>query len=268
MNLISTDILIICICILFIWIFNLKTNLEHLKNNQSYTYNYLNDPYSIINFKNKQRHQNLNLNTFKTVDLAQSNFIIDTDKSYIPQEINISNLKPSSKISSDIFKLENINNSNNVSNGNEYRIKSNSDRTKSNSNRTKSNLKHVVNFNPINTQSENKYKLYHDNLFNFGPAGIVGNTTKPHIDQTINTNIMNYAEKGIVSDPKNNLIMTETNSTEGKTIKQIYDDITNDNRLSLQQNLDNLEARDKGKNYLINEKYGATRFDTYNISDK
>ena len=55
-------------------------------------------------------------------------------------------------------------------------------------------------------------------------------------------------------------------SMTGQTIKQIYDEITNDNRLNLQQNLDNLEAYTNRSDFIIGEKYGATRFDTYSVN--
>ena len=48
-----------------------------------------------------------------------------------------------------------------------------------------------------------------------------------------------------------------------KYIKDIYDDLTNDNRLELQQNLDNLDANDIRNDYIIGTKYGNTKFDTY-----
>jgi hypothetical protein len=51
-----------------------------------------------------------------------------------------------------------------------------------------------------------------------------------------------------------------------RTIKEIYDELTNDNHFALQQNLDDLEAKDFRNDYNINEKYGATRFDTYSVS--
>jgi hypothetical protein len=35
--------------------------------------------------------------------------------------------------------------------------------------------------------------------------------------------------------------------------------------MDLQQNLDDLEANDKGTEFIIGEKYGATRFDTYSV---
>ena len=81
------------------------------------------------------------------------------------------------------------------------------------------------------------------------PAEKIIDKNKPIIDQTISQNIMSYV---------NNL-------TKKKTIKEIYDDITNDGRLTLQQNLNDLEANDSGTQFIIGEKYGTTQFDTYSL---
>ena len=59
---------------------------------------------------------------------------------------------------------------------------------------------------------------------------------------------MNYANQGV-----------------NKTIKDIYDEITEDNRLKLQTNLDDLNAYDSNDNFNIKERYGHTNFDTYSI---
>jgi hypothetical protein len=64
----------------------------------------------------------------------------------------------------------------------------------------------------------------------------------------------NYLKQSHTITPSNN-----------KTIKDIYDELTNDNRLALQQNLDELEANDFRNDYIIGEKYGSTRFDTYHV---
>ena len=50
---------------------------------------------------------------------------------------------------------------------------------------------------------------------------------------------------------------------KGRTIKDIYDEITNDSRLDLQKNLDNLEVINNRNDYILGEQYGSTRFDTY-----
>ena len=60
--------------------------------------------------------------------------------------------------------------------------------------------------------------------------------------------------------------MNHTNRGVNKTIKDIYDEITNDNR-NLNTNLDNLDAYDSADNYKIDQKYGSTHFDTYSIKN-
>jgi hypothetical protein len=97
------------------------------------------------------------------------------------------------------------------------------------------------------TMSNTKYKLYGEDNMNFVKAGIVKQDT--NIDQSTNINIMNY-----------------TNKQEGKTIKELYDNITNDNRLDLQKDLENLDAYDSNDNYSIDKHYGNTKFDTYSVN--
>jgi len=101
-----------------------------------------------------------------------------------------------------------------------------------------------VKIDPIITNS--KYKLYGEDNLNFTKAGIVKQPTD--IDQTTNINIMNHA-----------------NNSMNKTIKDLYDEITNDNR-NFNLNLDNLDAYDPADNYNIDKKYGSTHFDTYSIN--
>ena len=59
--------------------------------------------------------------------------------------------------------------------------------------------------------------------------------------------------------------MNHTNKEIDKTIKEIYDELTNDNRLKLQTNLDDLETYDTTDNYNIKGKYANSSFDTYSI---
>ena len=56
--------------------------------------------------------------------------------------------------------------------------------------------------------------------------------------------------------------MDHTNNGVGKTIKQLYDEITNDNR---NQNITNLEPFDSQDNYIIDTatNYGTSGFNTY-----
>jgi polyhydroxyalkanoate synthesis regulator phasin len=148
----------------------------------------------------------------------------------------------------------------------------------------KPSIKPKVTFDPVSTQMNPKYKLYHENNLNFREAnGVIINSIK-NIDQRVNTNIQDFVNNGIENRSNatefipdynlyNNIIsqipqkeeLTNNNLNE-RTIKEIYDELTNDNRLALQQNLDDLEAKDFRNDYNINEKYGATRFDTYSVN--
>lgn len=128
-----------------------------------------------------------------------------------------------------------------------------------------------VTFDPLVKNIDAKYQLYGDNLFTFHPAGTIDKETNimsnknkakthltgrqavitgPEIDQKVNLNIMNYVNNPINSN---------------KTIKDIYDELTNDNRLVTTKDIDNLEAFTKKDDFILGEKYGATRFDTYSI---
>ena len=84
-----------------------------------------------------------------------------------------------------------------------------------------------------------------------GLVNKIENKDVPNVDQTVNLNIMDY-----VNDTE----------SKNKTIKEIYDDLTNDNRLVLQEDLDNLQTANFNDNFVIGEKYGATRFDTYSVN--
>lgn len=113
--------------------------------------------------------------------------------------------------------------------------------------KTNSSIKNKKQFEiKINSPPKNQnvvYKLYGEDNLNFKKAGIINNPK--NIDQTTNINIMNH-----------------TNNNIGKTIKELYDEITNDNRT---QDISNLEPFDSLDNYIINTKtnYGNTNFNTY-----
>lgn len=96
---------------------------------------------------------------------------------------------------------------------------------------------------PITQNKQTIYKLYGEDNLNFKKAGII--QSNKDIDQTTNINIMNH-----------------TNNGTGKTIKELYDEITNDNR---NQNIDNVEPFDSQDNYVIETitNYGSTGFNTY-----
>ena len=148
----------------------------------------------------------------------------------------------------------------------------------------KPSIKPKVTFDPVSTQMNPKYKLYHENNLNFREANGIILDSKRNIDQRVNTNIQDFVNNGIENRsnlsefiPDYNLyndIISQTplkienneKKLNERTIKEIYDELTNDNRLALQQNLDDLEAKDFRNDYNINEKYGATRFDTYSVS--
>jgi len=139
----------------------------------------------------------------------------------------------------------------------------------------------ILKFNPISINIDSKYKLYGDVNLNFKESGRIFLDNKPNIDQTIDTNIKNYINNNEVNKyndtqfkPDYNLYnqIISLNKDQGilqnkeKTIKDIYDELTNDNRLELQQNLDDLDAYDIRDDYNINNKYGTTRFDTYSVN--
>ena len=48
-----------------------------------------------------------------------------------------------------------------------------------------------------------------------------------------------------------------------KSIKDVYDELTNDNRISLQQNIGDLESNNNKNYYILGNKYGNTKFDTF-----
>ena len=139
----------------------------------------------------------------------------------------------------------------------------------------------TLKFDPISVNIDSKYKLYGDINLDFKEGGRIYLDNKPNIDQTVDINIKNYINNNEViefNDTQykpdfniyNHIISLNQDNQEiqqnnNKTIKDIYDELTNDNRLELQKNLNDLEAFDSRNDYKINEKYGATRFDTYSI---
>ena len=137
--------------------------------------------------------------------------------------------------------------------------------------KVKEKVKEKVKFNPIISNPESKYKLYHDSLFTPKSAPKLYSENTPIVDQSINTNIIDYVNKGKQSipidyeNPSNTVdnINISNINMKGRTIKDIYDEITNDSRLDLQKNLDNLEVINNRNDYILGEKYGSTRFDTY-----
>jgi hypothetical protein len=113
---------------------------------------------------------------------------------------------------------------------------------------TKINTEQKIKFNPV-ISNNLKYKLYGDNFMVSQPAGKID--CKYDFNQLINTNIINHVNK----------------SDDDKTIRDIYNEMTNDHRLEYQQNLDELEGYDDRSDYEISygTKYGSTRFDTFNV---
>ena len=189
----------------------------------------LNDPYKLAKYKAKLEEEELKrgeVDTFTSVNQIQSNTIISSGR-----------WKGSTKSKSKKSSVESFIS---VDFGQEY-----IDRNKN------KNKKVKVDFNPIIKTTDTKYKLYGDNLFVPETAGKIENDDVPNIDQTVNVNIIDY-----VNGPE----------SKNKTIKEIYDDITNDNRLVLQEDLDNLQAANVNDKFVIGEKYGATRFDTYSVN--
>jgi hypothetical protein len=113
---------------------------------------------------------------------------------------------------------------------------------------TKINTEQKIKFNPV-VSNNSKYKLYGDNFMVSQPAGKID--CKYDFNQLINTNIINHVNK----------------SDDDKTIRDIYNEMTNDHRLEYQQNLDELEGYNDRSDYEISygTKYGSTRFDTFNV---
>lgn len=268
----ETFCIFIVVILVFFYIIDVKHGMEHFKSEQKYEQKYLNDPNKINQFiKQKEEEESklkYRVDSLTSINKIQSNTIYSNKKqvkdiqTYVnhPQIINKTQLidKTQRNQSEEKNKYSDINIGLTHKNFNK-------------SNKKNPNLQ-KVNFNPIVSNPESKYKLYHDSLFTPNPAPKLYNEHDPIIDQTINTNIQNYINKGIQSvpidyaNPSNtsaeNIDLGKVNM-KGKTIKEIYDEITQDSRLDLQKNLDDLQAFNNRNDYMLGEKYGATRFDTY-----
>lgn len=204
----------------------------------------------IINFSPRNEY-------FKTEMIYDTNkYLNSPDKFLKAESYKLLTFKPyiKSDPTNKIFKPENVERTNKIDDG--FKITN------------------AISDNNINKKTDNKdnklNELYADALFNFKPANKIINDDKPTVDQCIGTNIINYIDKGITSyyDEDNNKHKFNKIDITKRTIGEIYDDITNDGREKLQENLDNLEANEENETYLIDHKYGATRFDTYGVGIK
>lgn len=229
-------LLISCIILIFVVILlNRKPikNPEQFKNNQSYKPIYLNNPQKMIKYHKKR---NLDISTNKNCDrrtIVRPIYHNDDDDEMVQ-------LRKSGDESDKFNKID-------------YII-------------PLSLSKQKCFTGSKYTSQTNNHKLYGDALFTFKPAKKIISNDHPTIDQTISSNIINYIEQGIESVPDNHTMNgCKINNMQGKTIKQIYDDITNDNRFEFQQNLDDVEANNARDDYIIGRKYGCTRFDTYSV---
>ena len=258
----------------------IKKKIEKFKTSQSYEQKYLNDPDKLEKYKKINKNKSIN-NAFINPNSIQTNKfgkISNINKSIYPKlKIKPNNLKH--QVKAIIFDPE------------LDQIFNKIEKEKSYQNQINTINKISVKFDPIVQNPETKYKLYHESLFTTKPAEKLIDSKRPLIDQTISQNIMAYMNEGIETVYQNSLDInqidfnqnqtnfnqnqtnfnstqinpTNIKKTKGRTIKEIYDDITNDGRMNLQQNLDDLEATDKGTQFIIGEKYGATRFDTYSV---
>ena len=276
----------------------IKKKIEKFKNSQSFKQKYLNDPSKITKYRSERdkKYNDLSNNVFLSTNRIQTNQFINKNrlsKTKISKpNLNIGSKDISKQLQSEIFdpELEQIFNAI-ISEKEKSKVIS---KEKSNQNIKSDILNKSVQFDPIAKNPETKYKRYHESLFRLKPSEKLVDLNKPSIDQTISQNIMAYTNNGIetiypnymdvsnieiynfnkinnisestskihnINDPNN----INIRKMKGKTIKEIYDDITNDGRMNLQQNLDDLEANDKGSQFIIGEKYGATRFDTYSV---
>lgn len=231
-----TTILILCIVLFILYIYD-KRKMEFFNESDpfksiiTFTKKILNDPHKLAKYKAKLEEEELKrgeVDTFSSVNRIQSNTIISSSIKQHKKSIKKSARRNSKSNSIESFIS--------VDFGQEY------------INRNKPKVK--VDFNPIIKNTDNKYKLYGDNFFVPESAGKIENDDVPNIDQTVNLNIMDYVNNA---------------TSKNKTIKEIYDDLTNDNRLVLQEDLDNLQTSNINNNFIIGEKYGATRFDTYSV---
>ena len=268
-----------------------KRKIEKFKNNQSFKPTYLNNPNKLAKYRNDLSNKNkMNVNAFTYPNSIQTNQFRTIPNQQIMSKsnlnLNIRSDKFEDQIKSEIFdpELEQI--FNKIEKEKSYQ----NILTKTNTTTQVKQTKSSVKFNPIVQNPETKYKLYHESLFRTNPAKKLIDSNKPYIDQTVSQNIMSYINDGIETvypdnldvnnividnyneinhlankiDPTNEINLN-IKKMRGKTIKDIYDDITNDGRMNLQQNLDDLEANDRGTQFIIGEKYGATRFDTYSV---
>jgi hypothetical protein len=282
-------LILIAIVLLVIYIIDYQKKLENFKNNVVNERKYFNDPTELIKYKKNRydasikgriRYKNKfyydESDTFTHVESIQTNKInpklnkcSEYDKTVVYADKYIKSktrskqyIKPSDTI---IRKSE----FSPVSNGSIYRSVDTNNPNKSKS----------VKFNSVASNMEKKYDRYGSKFIIPQPAGKVklNQNQSPinhidQIDQTVSLNIANYVNNNIQSNEidYNKMspepIIQSSKSNKNRTIKDIYDAITNDNRLALQQNLDDLEAFTNREDYEIGEKYGATRFDTYSVS--
>ena len=283
----ETFCIFIVVVLLIFYIIDFKYGREHFKSEQIYKNKYLNDPNKINQYikekEDEEAKSKFKVNSLTSINKIQSNTVQIMDlneqgKTYVSDPIFNKHGKNNMGPNYDIYiknKKNEINSENifkqkhsTINDGNIYR---NINEIKLNKYKKNPNLQ-KVNFNPVATNPESKYKLYHDSLFTPNPAPKLYSENKPVVDQTINTNIQNYINKGIQSVPidyanPSNTAVEEIDlkkiSMKGKTIKDIYDEITQDSRLDLQKNLDDLQAFNNRNDYMLGEKYGTTRFDTY-----
>jgi len=282
-------ILILCVILLIIiYILDMKIKqqikkkIEKFKTSQSYKQKYLNDPKKLEKYKKINKNKSID-NAFIYPNSIQTNQFGKISNEY---NLNKYNSNQFGKISNNLkhdIKAE-------IFDPELEQIFNKIEKEKSYQNQINTKNKTSVKFNPIVENPESRYKLYHESLFRTKPAEKLIDSNRPLIDQTISQNIMAYMNKGTETVYQDSLDIkqinpTQINSTQinptqinptqinpnnikkikGRTIKEIYDDITNDGRMILQQNLDDLEANDKGTEFIIGEKYGATRFDTYSV---
>ena len=234
-------ILVIFIILLIIFILNIKTQSkkELFKNNRSYVQKYINDPSNLIKYKLKRdENQQINDDLFNSINKIGINTInsADTNELINKKQCNCKfYVEKIKQLPNKSYKYYIPNNEqynfNNINFGKKY-IKKN---LQSNKHQNKS----ITNNNTTNK----KYQTYYDALFTFKPAKKIPNKNNPDIDQTINNNIKDYIDKGIetTENLENSGMVNKKIDKTDMTIKEMYDNITNDNRLELQQNLDDLE---------------------------
>lgn len=229
-------------------------NLEQFKNNQTYKPVYLNDPKKMIKYHGKRNLTNY-VAPDNDCDIIVNPIYHNVDDEMIQLRKNRDNILETREIRPRQHR--------------KYCVEASSvsppdDIDKFNTHASLAKQKCFTEVKKVSRTSN--HKLYADALFTFEPAKKIISNDHPTIDQTISLNIINYVEQGIESVPDNHSMNgCKINNMQGKTIKQIYDDITNDNRFEFQQNLDDVEANNMRNDFIIGEKYGATRFDTYSV---